>query len=269
MNAAANTSDYSIDLAEQERLILANAMLADGRTNVLSSDEREALAQAMVATARGDRYSGLNNLLRTVLVRSAKRFAKPRVTPHSATHYSVAFDDLLTWTVAQRINNYGESVWEASADFSDLAHSFIYAAAPRWTSNNGEELFAAIAGYYHATPAPWGTLAEVHALAQACESDRTLYTRSLKKIALRRWGVKLGAKGSRGTGYSWVHVDVADGDNSPAAHALMQACWQSANGLLRRSETTSPCRGERFAMICKLAGHPTPEGFTVQAPYWD
>lgn len=108
--------------------------------------------------------------------------------------------------------------------------------------------------------APWGTATDVHALALACNSDRGLFTKTIKRIAKQRFGVKVSARGSTGTGYGWVHVKAATRGDIGAETIVSRLC---AHGTIR------PCGGERVSVICQLAGHQLPDGFTITPPQWD
>ena len=267
-STAATISDLTP--VAQALLVIADAMMSDGRVNVLDASERETLEAALTRTMQGEIYgTGLADLLGTIVVRLAKPYRKPRVVAEGEDLYRVSFNDAVTWTVAYAVNSYGDLEWTATGSYSDLTFAWLPSPTPSFRASSADEAFGTIAGYYLNAPV-WGELADVHALAEKCEHDRTLYTKTIKRIAKQRFNVKLSARGSRGTGYSWVYIDVARDDNSAGAHALMQALHcVTRYASIQRSVTTSPCRGERFATICALAGHPTPEGFTVQAPYWD
>lgn len=113
---------------------------------------------------------------------------------------------------------------------------------------------------------PWKTAKEVHALALECNSDRALFTKTVKRIAKQRFGVKLGARGGRGTGYGWVKI------SAPKKHTgydLAVLRLLSGSDTAHDEHSVRPCGGERVAIICRLAGYPLPEGFKVRAPEWD
>jgi hypothetical protein len=106
----------------------------------------------------------------------------------------------------------------------------------------------------------------VHELAKRCDDDRTLFTKTIKRIARARFGVKLNARGSRGTGYGWVHVSASDRHNPTIAERI---AISMIDGRSSGDASIRSCGGERVAVICHLAGHPLPEGFKVVAPQWD
>lgn len=138
---------------------------------------------------------------------------------------------------------------------------------PRITNATQDEAFGAIAALYVVRKS-WRSIDEVHALAKGCENDRTAFTKAVKKIVRERFGVKVSARGSTGTGYSWVRIAIGDNDNTPEAHAVIRA-MRGGDGVVYRSELVSGRCGERFATICALAGHPTPAGFTIAPRDWD
>ncbi len=267
--AAANCPAYDLTPVAQALLVIADEMMSDGRVNVLDADERERFDAALVSASQNDVYgTGLAEMLATVLERHAVTYRKPRVVAESETLYLVAFDDHVTWSVRYALDSYGEMSWTASGDYTDPKYGWLPCPAQSFRVRDADEAFGAISGFYFGANLPaWGKLADVHALAQACEDDRNTYTKTVKRIAKERFGAKVSARGNRGTAWSWVDISIADDDNSAGAHAVMQAL--TGSGRVRRSEQTSPCRGERFATICKLAGHPTPEGFTVATRDWD
>ncbi len=267
--AAANCPAYDLTPVAQALLVIADEMMSDGRVNVLDADERERFDAALVSASQNDVYgTGLAEMLATVLERHAVTYRKPRVVAESETLYLVAFDDHVTWSVRYALDSYGEMSWTASGDYTDPKYGWLPCPAQSFRVRDADEAFGAISGFYFGANLPaWGKLADVHALAQACEDDRNTYTKTVKRIAKERFGAKVKARGGRGTGWSWVDISVADDDNSAGAHAVTQAL--TGSGRVRRSESTSGGRGERFATICKLAGHPTPEGFTVAERDWD
>jgi hypothetical protein len=111
----------------------------------------------------------------------------------------------------------------------------------------------------------WGTAEDVHKLARECDDDRTLFTKTIKRIAKERFGVKVNAKGSRGTAWGWVHVEATDETiGGKIVCGLVDGSKYS-----RGRASVRPCGGERVWVICQLAGHPLPEGFKVNAPEWD
>ena len=178
--------------------------------------------------------------------------AKPRVVAKSAHMFEVTFGHGGRCDVYRCTNNWNEDVWAVSTIAGRYGRqSTIAEHALREASKISfiDEVFPA-----------WGSAADVHALALACNSDRSLLTKTIKRIAKERFGVKLLAKRGRGTGSGWVHVDTAKGEGIGAQTIVDTLCEQ---GLIR------PCGGERVAVICQLAGHPLPDGFRVQAPQWD
>lgn len=112
-------------------------------------------------------------------------------------------------------------------------------------------------------PAPWGTLEQVHALAAQCEGDRGLLVKSIKRIAKQRFGATLSVRGGLGTAHSWVSIRAKnEGAEELAALKVIMGRWTA-------DAQVSPCRGERLATICTLAGHPWPEGHRVAERNWD
>ena len=206
-STAATISDLTP--VAQALLVIADAMMSDGRVNVLDASERETLEAALTRTMQGEIYgTGLADLLGTIVVRLAKPYRKPRVVAEGEDLYRVSFNDAVTWTVAYAVNSYGDLEWTATGSYSDLTFAWLPSPTPSFRASSADEAFGTIAGYYLNAPV-WGELADVHALAEKCEHDRTLYTKTIKRIAKQRFNVKLSARGSRGTGYSWVYIDVA------------------------------------------------------------
>ena len=209
-STAATISDLTP--VAQALLVIADAMMSDGRVNVLDASERETLEAALTRTMQGEIYgTGLADLLGTIVVRLAKPYRKPRVVAEGEDLYRVSFNDAVTWTVAYAVNSYGDLEWTATGSYSDLTFAWLPSPTPSFRASSADEAFGTIAGYYLNAPV-WGELADVHALAEKCEHDRTLYTKTIKRIAKQRFNVKLSARGSRGTGYSWVYIDVARDD---------------------------------------------------------
>jgi hypothetical protein len=125
---------------------------------------------------------------------------------------------------------------------------------------------AAVEAFREESVPAWGTAAEVHELAKLCDDDRTLLTKTIKQIARARFGVKLNARGSRGTGYGWVHVSSSSRGKPTIAERIAISV---IDGRSSGDASIRPCGGARVAVICHLAGHPLPEGFKVRAPQWD
>jgi hypothetical protein len=112
----------------------------------------------------------------------------------------------------------------------------------------------------------WGTAVDIHDLARRCNDDRSLFVKTLKKIARQRFGVKLRVRAGRRKASGWVDVSTTDPNDGQALGVI-----KHITGYVTVTSESSirPCGGERVAVICRLAGHPLPKGFTVSAPTWD
>ena len=113
----------------------------------------------------------------------------------------------------------------------------------------------------------WGSIEDVHALASKCENDRSAFVKAIKQIGRARFGLKLRARGNTGTARSWVTVEGSG--ETPTAPEYVALALVNGYDHLTYSASVRPCRGSRFSVICRLAGHPTPEGFTVAERSWD
>jgi hypothetical protein len=125
---------------------------------------------------------------------------------------------------------------------------------------------AAVEAFREDSVPAWSTSAEVHELARQGNSDRGTFVKLVKRIARERFGVKLSVRGSRGTAYGWVHISSNDRRSPTLAERI---AISTIDGRRSADASIRPCGGERLAVICRLAGHPLPEGFTVTAPQWD
>lgn len=204
----------------------------------------------LAAGARAAEHVALN--LRTLDGKAPSMTAKPRVVAKSERMFEVTFGHGGCCEIYRCANAWGEDVWSVETLGGRTGRQSL-------TSEHALHEASKVSFVSDVFPA-WGSAADVQALARECDDDRTLFTKTIKRIAKERFGVKLSARGGRGTGWGWVHVEAAKDGDIGARTIVDTLCEQ---GLIR------PCGGERVAVICQLAGHPLPDGFEVTAPQWD
>jgi hypothetical protein len=114
-----------------------------------------------------------------------------------------------------------------------------------------------------ALPRPWGeSTAALEAslgcsVAAAESGSRNDFCAMLRKVLRVRFPrVRIRVRGSRGTGYGWIHVDGADSVASGLL-AMIRLC------------TISPSGGSRGAALCLAAGVPRPIGWRIAERSWD
>ncbi len=196
------------------------------------------------------------------LLSAKTRFAKPRVSINADGSATVRFCEAHTFTIYQAPGTdyrADKGTWLVSRDSAGGTWSNLDLV--RGQQSREEAYKFARASLI--SPAPWGTLEQVHALARECEGDRGLLVKTIKRIAKQRFGAKLKVRGSTGTGYSWVSIRARDGGAEElAALKVLAGHWTT-------DAQVTPCRGDRLATICTLAGQPWPEGHKVAERDWD
>jgi hypothetical protein len=197
--------------------------------------------------------------------------SKPVVRPIGSDDFDVSFPwggRARIYSVSRRDESVG---WRAQL-VNEAGESIRYISTPSYHGDGlavtSEKAFlaAGVAAFDGSTVTAWGSAADVHKLARMCDDDRALFVKTIKRIAKERFGVTtLSVRGSTGTAYGWVSVSpkVRYEPTMSEAIVISQIGGRSDDASIR------PCGGERVAVICRLAGHPLPEGFTVTAPQWD
>jgi hypothetical protein len=202
---------------------------------------------------------------------------KPTVRPVSKNgHTGNEFDVTFPWGGRARIyavSRRDESTGWSAQLVDDAGEAVKYISMPSYHGDGlaatPEKAFmaAGVEAFAGTTVPAWGSAADVHKLARECDGDRALFVKTIKRIAKERFGVTtLSVRGSTGTAWGWVSVSPKVRYEPTLAEGIVIS---QIDG--RRSDDASirPCGGARVAVICRLAGHPLPDGFEVQAPQWD
>lgn len=265
-----------------ELLVLGDKLELLGYLDTLDEEQRSLLGQASASLEVERDSPYIKRMVEALLGRAwmlGTRLERPEFAEAGRL---VRFCGTLMWKV-QEIEP-GE--WQAAALQGGLLPLTI--PRPRLISAQSHAELLAEIGALYLTPPPWGERAEVHALAERCENDRSTFVKAVKKIARDRFRTTLRASGGRGTGYNWVTIErdeaVDDGRpgdaprNAAACAAIrtliepeLRALEATRDGGREPVQRVSLDGGRRWLRgwaICSLAGHPLPEGARVEQPRW-
>ena len=257
-----DTADHLIPSA----LVRADLVEQTGVCVHMTATQRRRFDAARARLAQGDTKAV--HTLDAILARPghvANTVGKPVVRPLASQHYLVLFPCGAQAEIADYAEQ-GWAVWVGTGEHRERAYVPSYDGKGYAATAEDALTYAWMAAFDPDAFDPWrGSKREsVQDLARACDSDRALFVKTIKRIARERFGVKLRVRGGTGTAYGWVHVRAAkDGDTAAAAVVAMLLGHRSPSASIR------PCGGLRVAVICRLAGHPLPDGFVVAGPAWD